>query len=102
MKTVYLKNNSEEAASLVNVMMVSLCLLFDEDPIVFYELVMLARDQQHNLFGNTGDKLKDLHLIQRDNRMHTSLRNIVLSAVAGDGLEMTLGDPRDQERNTNG
>lgn len=94
MKIVRLKNNSEEAVPLVNVMMVSLRLLLEEQPVTFYELVMLARDWQHDLFGNTGDKLRERHLIQQDGRMHASLRNIILSAVEGNGLKMSLGDPR--------
>lgn len=93
METVQLKNGAEEAVPLVNVTMMSLRKLFDELPIVLYELVMLCRDSNHKPFGNCAKDLLDLNLIGPSNRPHNSIRNIVLSAVSGDGLDMTLGSP---------
>ena len=93
METVTLKNGTEEAKPLVAVMMLTLEHLFEEDPIAAYELVMLCRNKDHVLFGNTGATLKDLSLVERDGRVCQSIRNVVLSAVVGDGLDMILQSP---------
>ena len=92
-ETVKLKNGAIEAKGLVNVMMVALRNLLQEDPVTFYELVMKCRDRNHQFWSDCGDKLQDLHLVEQDGRVHRSIRNIVLSAVEGEMLEMTLGSP---------
>lgn len=73
--------------------MMSLQRLFQTDPISAYELTMKARDPNHEFFGGTGQKLMSLALVDANGGMHDSIRNIVLSAVEGDGLEMKLGSP---------
>lgn len=96
METVILKNGAEEALPLVDVAMLSLRTLMAEKPIVLYELVQLCRDRKHQLFGKSGDDLHALKLIEKHGDgvgVHDSIRNIVLSAVEGDGLEMALGNP---------
>jgi hypothetical protein len=97
MKLVQLKNGSEELDTLVTVTMVSLESLLQSAPIVFYELVVLCRDSNHQLFGNAGERLEELGLVTLDGtgqaQVHGSIRNVVLSAVTGDGLEMSLGSP---------
>ncbi len=94
MEATRLKNGSEEFKPLVQVTMASLSKLAETNPIAFYELVMKCRDQGHELFGNAGEVLKSLALIE-DARgsVHDSIRNVVLSAVEGDGFDMTLGSP---------
>jgi hypothetical protein len=104
--TVRLKNGSEEHAGLVRMTMVSLASLMEREPIAFYELVELARNPAHALFGNTGEKLADLALLSLPDRnngrpgallappsMHSSIRAVILSAVEGEGLDMVLGNP---------
>ena len=94
MTTLKLKNSSEEAEPLVRVTMMSLRSLAESDPIVFYELVELCRDPKHELFGNAGDALKRLSLVQGDgNSVHQSIRNVVLSAAVGEGLALELANP---------
>jgi len=93
MKTVKLKNGGEEVDTLVTVAMFSLRGLMAEKPTVFFDLVMKCRDSKYVLFGEASKVLQDLALLEPDNIPHDSLRNIVLSAVTGDGLEMTLGSP---------
>jgi|688.fasta_scaffold817402_3 hypothetical protein len=93
MQTVTLKNGAEEALPLVTVTMMSLRTLMEQNPIVFYELVTKCRDSNHRFFGNTGDSLKQLGLVQAGEHIHDSVRNIVLSAVKGDGFDMSLGSP---------
>jgi len=87
-----LKNGSEELDGLVGVTMMSIRKLTETHPIAFYELVMLARDPKHKLFGNTSQILSNLALVT-NGQVHDSIRNIVLSAVEGSGMDMTLGSP---------
>ena len=58
---------------------------------------MLCRDSEHKLFGITGHGLVKLGLIIKTPEgynVHDSIRNIVLSAIEGDGANMTIIDPR--------
>jgi len=73
--------------------MLSLTNLMRENPIAFYELVMKCRNPEHELFGNTGEVLSPLNLIQPNGHVHDGIRNIVLSATEGEELDMTLGSP---------
>lgn len=93
MEMLDLKNGSQEPKPLVIVTMMSLERLFNNNPIVFYELVMKARDHQHEFFGDAESALQDLSLLDATGAVHDSVRNIVLSAVTGEDLEMTLGSP---------
>lgn len=70
--------------------MLSLQSLIEDEPIAFYELVMLCRNPSHEPFGNTGQKLVDRMLVEQDGQPHSSIRNIVLSATVGEGLDMKL------------
>lgn len=93
MNVLKLRNGAEEAEPLVKVTMLSLQRLFQEKPIVAYELRELCKNPQHQLFGNAGNDLKALNLVQEDGRIHDSIRNIVLSAFEGEGLGMTMISP---------
>jgi hypothetical protein len=89
METLTLKNGAQEAQPLVSITTILLKNLIREDPIAFYELVMCCRDAEHTPFGNTAEKLQARRLYP----VHDSIRNIVLSAVTGEGLAMQLGSP---------
>ena len=93
LETVILKNGAEEAKPLVIVIMMSLEDLMKKNPIAFYELTMKARDQGHQFFGRAGQVLKEFNLVSADGSLHDSIRNVVLSAVEGDDLDMTLVNP---------
>lgn len=93
METRKLKNGSEEEAELVAVITAALETLWKEKPIAAYELVQLCKDSEHKLFGMAGQDLASAGLLEPGNRVHDSIRNIVLSAVSGEGFEMTLGSP---------
>lgn len=97
MDAVALKNGTEEAALLVSVLFVSLKALAEKDPMAFYDAVMIARPGGYEPFGTNGEKLRGLSIINADNSMHDSVRNVILSAVEGDGLDMILGNPRRNE-----
>lgn len=94
-----LKNGSEEYDVLVKtVMFIINELLKDGKAIPLYELVMLARDSKHELWGQTGEGLKKLSLIEETTSgysIHSSIKNIILSSAVGDGLEMEFQDPRE-------
>lgn len=94
MEMIKLKNGAEEVAAIVATVTMTLRKLFDTQPIIAYELVMLARDATHTPWGATLGELKRAGLVGPDGRMHTSIRNVVLSAVTGDGGNMVLGNPR--------
>ena len=89
-EVIKLKNGSEEAKGLVTITMLSLESLLKENPIAFYEFTMKCRDRQHTLFGNTEEVLRDLALLEQRGSVHESIRNIVLSAVEGEGLDMKV------------
>ena len=93
MQEVTLKNGAVEADVMVSVTMLSLESLMKENPIAFYEAAMVSRDRGHVPFGNTGNILKDRSILQSDGSMHDSIRNILLSAIEGDGLDMCLVSP---------
>jgi hypothetical protein len=72
---------------------VSINSLMNKNPIAFYELVMICRDPTHQLFGNTTIKLQELALLDESGQPHSSTRDLVLSSVRGEGLEMSLSSP---------
>ncbi len=91
---VTLKNGAEVAKTIVNTAMLSIQEL---NLIVFYELVMKARDSKHKFFGNTAEVLKALSLVQADGNLHDAIRDIVLSASEGEGLGLRLVNPMRSE-----
>jgi hypothetical protein len=100
-KSVRLKSGYEEAQSLVVSTIFQLELLITEDSIAFYEAVMIARNPEQVCFGDRANRLKELAILTRDGRMHDSVRNIIVSAVSGEGLEMRLGNPVVEEQKGN-
>ncbi len=91
--TVTLRTGHEEVEPLVRVMMISLRSLMEEDAITFYELVCLARDPNHQPWGGTAEKLKDLNLMESNGTLHDSIRNITLAATEGEMLELRMRSP---------
>jgi hypothetical protein len=95
-KTVTLNNGSIEAEGLVAVTMISLMHLVKDGTggmLAAYDLVMRCRDGSYQFFGDNEEKLKAIGLVERDGNVHSSVRNIVLSAAKGDGMDMTFGSP---------
>lgn len=103
LEVVTLRNGAQEAKPLVAIIWAGIRKLLD-DPmgggIVMYELVMKCRDSNHQFFGNTGDRLKALRLVELNGAVHNSIRNIVLSSAEGEGLQMSFRCPvADEELN---
>lgn len=92
-KLIVLKNGKQELSALVAVTMMRLQSLIDDNPILFYELVSVCRNREHQFFGSSGEALRAMNLLETNSLPHESLRNVVLSAVVGDGLEMKLTLP---------
>jgi hypothetical protein len=97
-----LRNGSSEKELLVAVTMFTLkSLLEDKNPetaagsaIAFYELVQKCEDPSHEIFASvTKVLLKERALLDASGAVHSSVRNIVLSAKRGEGLELYLGSP---------
>jgi hypothetical protein len=86
--------------------------LKDSDYTAFYDLVQKARPQQQKWSDIIQhrvtqyeyssevikNKLVDLRLVESDGTLRESTRQILLSAVEGDSLNMRLVDPKAQEQ----
>jgi len=90
---VKLKNGSEVPKPVVVTTMMSLEALMEKNPIAFYELVEKARNPKHPMFGNTQDVVAKWALIDLSGVIHSAVRDVILSAVSGDELDMRLGNP---------
>lgn len=88
-----LKNGAEEMRVLVGATMLSLKSLLADDPMAFYDLVELCKDPDYTVFGDNIDVLKAVALVGNDGKIHGSIKNIIVSAVTGEGLDMVLGSP---------
>ena len=100
-----LKNGTTETTALVAVTMMSVNRLMDEGKaVVVFELVEMCRDRHHEPWGDTGEELKSLGLVSESGgewHIHESIRNIVLSAAIGEGLDMKIGNPLNLENTPN-
>lgn len=93
---VTLKNGSQEAAGAAISTMVALTRLMDDgEVILFYELVEVCKNPNHQVVGGPAmvAELKNRGLMRDNGSVHETVRNIVLSAVEGEGLAMVLGNP---------
>ena len=97
MKLIKLKNGTEEVEVLVKSTMGSLRGMIHSNPIHFLEFVYLVRDKNHEVWGGetTLQSFIAIGLMNEDLTIHGSIRNIVLSAVEGDGLDMCLVNPKE-------
>lgn len=93
MKTLTLKNGSTEVEGLVVVTLHALTTLTQEDPIALYELWEKCKDHKHTMWADTAEELKKRNLTQPDGSVHGSIRNIVLSAITVEGLDIHLDSP---------
>lgn len=91
---VKLRNSEiEELRILIDAVNMSLKQLFKEYPIIFYDIIMMAKDKNYKPPEKNGEVLCQLGLINKDNSMHSSTRNIILASVKGDMMEMKLVNP---------
>lgn len=94
---VKLKCGAEEAMPLVALTVMELDRLLKDAPMALFELATMARDREHEPFGNAGDILVERGFLSWDTNgtyaMHSSERHIVLSAIKGEGAGMCLVNP---------
>lgn len=100
--TVRLKNGTEQARPLVAATMLRLEGMMNRgEGILVYELVQLSKNRDHVLWGDSGDKLVKLGLVSKVSdeewKVHESIRNIVCSAVKGEGPEMCVVNPVEEK-----
>lgn len=93
---VKLKNGSEQERTQVEAFMDTLRRLFKEEPIAAYDLVLKARNPEHDIFVAAQIKLKEQALLLPNGDVHKTVRNIILSAVTGEGVQMVLRNPIDE------
>ena len=104
---VQLRNESEEARAVVMAVMHVLKSLLDpkkggiRGALAVYELTMACRDPNYQIEKSFRERLTNLQLIQKDGSIHPSVRNVVCSAVEGEGLEMRLVNPLSAEDKAN-
>lgn len=91
-KRVRLKTGVEAAEPLVRAAMVSLDRLFAEDVGLFFELVTKAREPDYQFCGDSAP-LKERALLDSRGHVHHAVREVILAAVTGEGIAMTLGSP---------
>ncbi|MCB7127916.1 MAG: hypothetical protein J3T61_00055 [Candidatus Brocadiales bacterium] len=95
MKTVKLRNGSEEASSLVKIVNTAINNWQGLDlALKFYDIVTMCRDSSYTPFTPTLEEFKRLSLVGPDGSIHSSIKNIILSMAEGDGLNLSIVDPR--------
>lgn len=93
---VDLKNGAKEANVLVASTMTSLNGLMKGGfggLTQLYDLVMVCRDPKYKIGERNLKALQDLALLESDGQPHSSIKNIVLSAATGEGMELKLSSP---------
>lgn len=96
MNTVKLKNGAEEAEPLVKVVMMHLTTMWERGlpgVLMAYDLREICEGRGDQVSKDTIRDLKKLGLVEEDGRVHDSTRNIILSAMSGEGLDTELVNP---------
>lgn len=91
--TVTLKSGEEVRTSLKKTVMLALQSLMKNHPVAFYEMVMLCRDPDHEIWGDMGETLQDWKLVKPNGKVRPEVREIVLNAVKGEDMDMQLVSP---------
>jgi hypothetical protein len=100
--TVKLKNGSSETAISVQMAMIPLREIAEKETLLFYELVQLCRDPQHQMLKMYGSRLKERYglvseVFDGKYEVHASVRNVVLSAVTGDDSALAVVSPYEEQ-----
>jgi len=78
--------------------MIALDALLTTNAVALYELTMACRDASHVLWGNTGDVLQAMGMVDYVRpdgtaQIHDATREIVRHVVVGEGSDLTLQGP---------
>lgn len=90
---VTLLNGERETLLHVTETVSALKYLFMNDLMTAYELADLARGSGRQLSSEAEDMLRAFGLIQEDGTLYSYVRNIVRSAIVGEGFDMELINP---------
>jgi hypothetical protein len=93
MEMILLKNGFKEPDKLVKVITLSLQSLMRDLPIVFLDFVEFCQDSQCQIDKKKKEVLKKRGLLEDNGAIHDSIKNIVLSSVKGEGMDMRLTNP---------
>jgi len=93
MEEVKLKNGTMEAKIEIAAVLLILEGILDDRPFAFYDLVKHCRDATYRIWGPNELYLRQKKLIAPDGTIHSTIKNVVLSAVSGNGFHMALGNP---------
>ena len=96
-KNVTLRTGVEMPDALVRTVNLALSTLMNTNPVALYEAVEIARDRNHVPFGNTGDVLREMHLLESDGLMHGATRDVIRASAEGDGFDVRLVSPYAKE-----
>lgn len=94
-EAIRLRTGVESTDVLVTTTMLHLDQLIGDihNPMAFYELAMVARDPSHAIWGPCRARLIASGLLDGGGVMHSLVRDIVLAATEGDGIDMRLVNP---------
>jgi hypothetical protein len=67
--------------------------LTKNDPMAVFDLVMKARDNNYQFFGDAEMRLQEHGLVEKNGQIHESIKNIVLSAFEGEGIDIVFVNP---------
>ena len=93
---VKLKNGSSEPGASVGTSMLTLKDLWGSgiDGIcAVSDLYERCRNPSHSIAAGELKTLKTVGLVKEDGSVHATIRNVVLSAISGDGADLELGEP---------
>lgn len=90
MEMVTLNNGKSEGEAVVFATMFSLTRMLEQEPQVFYEFVCKCRDPQYSMWGDSAARAVRWGLLDASDYVHESVRNVTLSAVAGEGMDLHL------------
>jgi hypothetical protein len=92
MQTVILKNGSEVPVPTVATVSVALENFMQDKVLAFYDFVMHVRGKKDKLSASVIEAATSYGLIDGTD-IHDDVRAVILSAVTGEGLQMSLSDP---------
>lgn len=96
MEMLRLKNGSEANSGLVASVTLNINGLLDEEaacPMAFWDLVLVCQDDGYEPMAACAVELKRSGLMLPDGSVHAAIKDIVLSSVEGEGIDMTLVSP---------
>ncbi|MBL4694492.1 hypothetical protein JKY72_03945 [Candidatus Gracilibacteria bacterium] len=98
MEEVELKNGTFEVDLIVESTMAALTALEKSNFFVFSDLVMKCRYESHELVAITARELMRLGMVDKERGVvQEHVKNVLLSAVRGEGLMAILGSPLAEE-----